>query len=178
MFYRINRFLFLGISISVITIFSIISFVVDVGINSKYFIKRDLNRAYTYLIAGDCESYNNYLLYKESYKNKELEKLKKAGYNLDIDISNMSKEEASEQLKAYMAEKTISGDQAVNILSEHLKYLNSCKDSGIKEVKINKLIYKFFDDKAFVSIEIIKENKKIVLLNKKMVRSGLHWKIK
>ena len=37
------------------------SFVIDLGINSKFFIKRDFNQAFTYRVTGDCDAFINYL---------------------------------------------------------------------------------------------------------------------
>ncbi len=36
-------------------------FLIDIGINSKFFIKRDFNQAFQYRTAGDCASFADYL---------------------------------------------------------------------------------------------------------------------
>ncbi len=36
-------------------------FLIDIGINSKFFIKKDFETAFEYLLTRDCISFNNYL---------------------------------------------------------------------------------------------------------------------
>ncbi|MBU4274654.1 hypothetical protein KKE19_02470 [Patescibacteria group bacterium] len=36
-------------------------FIIDFGINSKFFIKKSFNRAFEYRITGDCDSFISYL---------------------------------------------------------------------------------------------------------------------
>lgn len=40
-------------------------FFIDIGINSKFFIKRDFNQAFQYRITGDCVSFSNYVYQPE-----------------------------------------------------------------------------------------------------------------
>lgn len=37
------------------------TFFIDIGLNSKYFIKRDVNMMFTYRVTGDCDSFLNYI---------------------------------------------------------------------------------------------------------------------
>lgn len=50
------------ITLVLVLVFILIgSFVIDFGINSKFFIKRSFNQAFTYRATGDCDSFVNYL---------------------------------------------------------------------------------------------------------------------
>ena len=46
--------------ISVLVLIFVGLFLLDIGINSKFFIKRDFNQAFEYRTSGDCVSFSNY----------------------------------------------------------------------------------------------------------------------
>jgi hypothetical protein len=62
-----NKPFILGISISFLVFLFIGVFIVDIGINSKFFIKKHFNQAFEYRSTGDCDSFANYL-YKDIEK--------------------------------------------------------------------------------------------------------------
>ncbi len=45
----------------VLCIIIILFFLIEIGIGSKFFIKRDFTTAAEYLLTGDCESFNKYM---------------------------------------------------------------------------------------------------------------------
>lgn len=59
-------------------------FVVDLGINSKYFIRKDFNNAFNYRVTGDCEAFvrfvnrdtENWRKDCESEKGNQIEKIR------------------------------------------------------------------------------------------------------
>ena len=55
-----NKKLLIGIIIGIIVIGLVGSFIIDLGINSKFFIKRNFNQAFTYRVTGDCDAFANY----------------------------------------------------------------------------------------------------------------------
>ncbi|MCX6759000.1 MAG: hypothetical protein NT012_00295 [Candidatus Nealsonbacteria bacterium] len=58
---KITKYFVGGIIVLVLVFVLLSSFVIDVGINSIFFIKRDFNQAFTYRATGDCDSFVNYL---------------------------------------------------------------------------------------------------------------------
>jgi hypothetical protein len=80
---KFNRPLILGIAVVFLALVFIGLFLVDIGINSKFFIKRNFTKAYEYLYTGDCDSYNKYL-YENSKKNT-CEELKA---NKEVDLKD------------------------------------------------------------------------------------------
>ena len=57
----IDKSFILGVGAAIlISIFAGL-FLIDIGINSKFFIKRDFNQAFQYRTAGDCASFTDYL---------------------------------------------------------------------------------------------------------------------
>jgi hypothetical protein len=59
-FIKSEKKLFFIFTFVFLATFVVSFFVVDVGVNSKFFIRRDFNKAMNYLVAGDCESYKRY----------------------------------------------------------------------------------------------------------------------
>lgn len=70
-----SKYLTLGIGAVLLVVIFTGSFLVDVGINSNFFIKKDFNSAFGFLLSGDCVSFNNYLYSggDENYCKKVLE---------------------------------------------------------------------------------------------------------
>ena len=66
-------------------------FIVDIGINSKFFIKRDFKKAFEYRVTGDCDSFVRYLN-KDATKWKERCEQEKNGYRpiRNFKIQNVS----------------------------------------------------------------------------------------
>lgn len=61
MFKKINKSFVLGL-LSIAIFFILLGiFGVDVGINSKYFIKKDFTNAFIYRVTGDCGSFGEYI---------------------------------------------------------------------------------------------------------------------
>ncbi len=58
-----------GTGVILLTVFFVGLFFVDIGINSKFFIKRDFNKAFQYRLTGDCDSFLVYV-------NRDIEKWK------------------------------------------------------------------------------------------------------
>ena len=74
---KIKKHFWIILSIVIIIGFILLfSFVLDVGINSKHFIKRDFNKAFHYRITGDCNAFLNYIYrdidnWKETCENQK-----------------------------------------------------------------------------------------------------------
>ena len=51
----------LGMGVAVLVFIFAGLFLIDIGINSKFFIRKDFETAFDYLLTGDCASFNNYL---------------------------------------------------------------------------------------------------------------------
>ena len=62
---KLNNPFILGLGMSVLISILVLIFaglfLMDIGINSKFFIKRDFNQAFQYRITGDCASFTDYL---------------------------------------------------------------------------------------------------------------------
>jgi len=56
-----NKLLILGIAVAFLVLVFAGLFLIDIGINSKFFIKNDFETAFEYLLTGDCNSFNNFL---------------------------------------------------------------------------------------------------------------------
>lgn len=78
---KLNKLLILGTNRpTLILVFFVGFFLMAIGIlgiNSKFFIKRDFNRAFQYRLAGDCDSFSNYInrdtqKWKERCENEKL----------------------------------------------------------------------------------------------------------
>jgi hypothetical protein len=65
-------------------------FLIDIGINSKFFIKKDLNNAFNYLLSGDCASFSNYS-YNKNSEDACRSLINSASANIkDFEIKNLS----------------------------------------------------------------------------------------
>ena len=58
---KLNKPFILGIGISVLVLIFAGLFLIDIGINSKFFIEKHFNQAFQYRSTGDCDSFANYL---------------------------------------------------------------------------------------------------------------------
>ena len=62
-----NKPFIIGIAVAFLVLVFASLFLIDIGINSKFFIEKDFKTAFEYLVTGDCKSFNNYL-YKDGYE--------------------------------------------------------------------------------------------------------------
>ena len=67
---KLNKLFILGIAVPFLVLVFACLFLFDIGINSKFFIKRDFNQAFQYRTTGDCNSFANYV-YRDTQKWKE-----------------------------------------------------------------------------------------------------------
>ena len=51
-------------------------FLIDIGINGKYFVKKDFNQAFQYRVTGDCTSFTDYVYQDNEKWNERCEKEK------------------------------------------------------------------------------------------------------
>lgn len=58
---KLHKSLILGAAIAFLVLVFVGLFLIDIGINSKFFIKNDFETAFEYLLTGDCNSFNNFL---------------------------------------------------------------------------------------------------------------------
>jgi hypothetical protein len=58
---KLNKPFILGIGIPILVLVFAGLFIVDIGINSKFFIQKHFNQAFQYRSTGDCNSFVNYL---------------------------------------------------------------------------------------------------------------------
>ena len=58
---KLNKPFIFGIGISVLVLVFVGLFLIDIGINSKFFIEKHFNQAFQYRSTGDCDSFANYL---------------------------------------------------------------------------------------------------------------------
>jgi len=58
---KLNKPFILDIGITVLVLVLAGLFLVSIGINSKFFIKKQFNQAFEYRSTGDCNSFANYL---------------------------------------------------------------------------------------------------------------------
>ncbi len=58
---KFNKRLIIIVSALVLFFILIGSFVIDLGINSKFFIKKHFENAFTYRVTGDCDAFAKYL---------------------------------------------------------------------------------------------------------------------
>ena len=74
-------------------------FLIDIGINSKFFIKKDFNQAFQHRTTGDCASFADYL-YRDAekwYSTCEKEKARNAEPIRNFTIQNISHKSGSDR---------------------------------------------------------------------------------
>ena len=67
---KLNKPFVLGIAAAFLVLVFAGLFLFDIGINSKFFIKKDFNQAFQYRTTGDCNAFANYV-YRDTQKWKE-----------------------------------------------------------------------------------------------------------
>lgn len=115
---KINKSFTFIIKILIITIFISGLFLIDIGINSQFFIKKNFNQAYKYLITGDCDSYTNYVLDINDNIKEEHSYCKK-GYVTKINILNITHRLGSNL--AFLQVKYTFDDKSTYIISKGMK---------------------------------------------------------
>lgn len=73
---RLNNFFILGIGVAVLVAGFVGLFIVDVGINSKFFVKKYFHQAFQYRVTGDCAAFVQYVYQDSEQWNERCEKEK------------------------------------------------------------------------------------------------------
>ena len=92
-----NKKLIFAIGLLIVIVFALFRyfmFVSDVGLNSRYFVKRDFNNAFFARVTGNCDEFREYFIqsYAEEWVNRCLEeKRRKDAVPIDqYEIKNIS----------------------------------------------------------------------------------------
>lgn len=114
----------ISVAILVLVLIFIGSFLIDIGINSKYFIEKRFNQAFQYRVTGDCDSFANYI-YRDVEKWRSTCEREKA--NKDKPIRNFKIQNISHKLGSNRAflqielTRTISGKDYIYSVSYEMK---------------------------------------------------------
>lgn len=100
-------------------------FILDIGINSKYFIEKDFNNAFQYRVTGDCDAFASYINVDEKgWKERcESEKTQDVASIREFKIQNISHKFLSNRafLQVELTRKTADKDNAYSASYEMMK---------------------------------------------------------